>query len=75
MFFLALDFTTSRATASAHSRNKGIPVTTTLWLTLNRTNDHALFWMPYVIKRMVVSGLGGTIAGPRGSGGRALGVG
>ena len=32
------------------------------WLTLTALMT-ALFWMPYVLNRMVVSGLGGTLAG------------
>ncbi len=41
------------------------------WLTLTALMT-ALFWMPYVLNRMVVSGLGGTIAGTTpGSGGHS----
>jgi uncharacterized MAPEG superfamily protein len=43
-------------------------VTTELyWLTLTALMT-ALFWVPYVLNRMVVSGLGGTLAGTAPSG-------
>ena len=43
--------------------DKDKTVTTELyWLTLTALMT-ALFWVPYVLNRMVVSGLGGTLAG------------
>ena len=43
-----------------HSQKGNLTVTTGLTLTVLMT---ALFWMPYVLNRLVVGGFGGTLAG------------